>query len=135
MNLLADKGIRALLTRSGLLFFVLALTLEAWSWLTLHIVSLHLLLIIMIAAAANWILELTYFRKQARTMEQAVAKINAYLDGDVDIRIECDEEGTLYQLFHAINSLAAVLSAHIDTAQRDKMFLKRAYDFRYFAST
>lgn len=57
-------------------------------------------------------------------MEQAVSQINAYLDGDRNARIECDNEGELYRLFHSINSLAAVLNAHADNELREKEFLK-----------
>ena len=57
-------------------------------------------------------------------MEQAVAQINAYLAGDVNARIECDNEGELYRLFHSVNSLAAVLNAHADNELREKEFLK-----------
>ena len=57
-------------------------------------------------------------------MEQAVAQINAYLAGNVNARIECDNEGELYRLFHSVNSLAAVLNAHADNELREKEFLK-----------
>ena len=57
-------------------------------------------------------------------MEQAVSQINAYLDGDHNARIECDDEGELYRLFHTVNSLAAVLNAHADNELREKEFLK-----------
>lgn len=57
-------------------------------------------------------------------MEQAVSQINGYLDGNCNARIECDDEGELYRLFHAVNSLAAVLNAHADNRLREKEFLK-----------
>lgn len=57
-------------------------------------------------------------------MENAVSQINAYLDGDVNARIECDNEGELYRLFHSVNSLAAVLNAHAANELREKEFLK-----------
>ena len=39
-------------------------------------------------------------------------------------RIECDDEGELYRLFHSVNSLAAVLNAHAANEAREKQFLK-----------
>lgn len=66
----------------------------------------------------------SYFKKQNQVMEQAVSQINAYLDGDHNARIECDDEGELYRLFHTVNSLAAVLNAHADNELREKEFLK-----------
>lgn len=66
----------------------------------------------------------SYFTKQNQVMEQAVSQINAYLDGDHNARIECDDEGELYRLFHSVNSLSAVLNAHADNELREKEFLK-----------
>jgi len=65
-----------------------------------------------------------YFRHQDRTLEAAAARIERFLDGDKDARIECAEEGELYRLFFQINRLGAVLSAHADDQQREKEFLK-----------
>lgn len=64
------------------------------------------------------------FQKQNQVMEQAVSQLQAYLDGDHNARIECDEEGELYRLFHTVNSMAAVLNAHADNELREKEFLK-----------
>ena len=68
----------------------------------------------------------SYFKKQNQVMEQAVSQLQAYLDGDHNARIECDEEGELYRLFHTVNSMAAVLNAHADNELREKEFLKNA---------
>lgn len=62
------------------------------------------------------------FQKQNQVLEQAVSQINAYLDGNHNARIECDDEGELYRLFHTVNSLAAVLNAHADNELREKEF-------------
>ena len=45
-------------------------------------------------------------------------------DGNPDARLDCDREGEFYRLFHSVNALAAVLSAHADNEQREKRFLK-----------
>ena len=66
----------------------------------------------------------SYFKKQNQVMEQAVSQLHAYLDGDCNARVECDEEGELYRLFHTVNSMAAVLNAHADNELREKEFLK-----------
>ena len=42
----------------------------------------------------------------------------------MDARIDCDEEGELYHLFHCVNTLAAVLNAHAANENREKEFLK-----------
>lgn len=57
-------------------------------------------------------------------MENAVAEIDDYLIGDTDARIECDDEGEMYKLFHSVNTLVSVLNAHIENEFRTKEFLK-----------
>ena len=57
-------------------------------------------------------------------MEDAVFHIESYLDGDTNARIDCDEDGEMYRLFHYVNTLAAVLNTHAANELRDKEFLK-----------
>ena len=65
-----------------------------------------------------------YFRHQDRQMEEAVVQIRAFISGDEDARIACDEEGELYRLFHEINSLAAILNAQVQKEGLSREFLK-----------
>ena len=57
-------------------------------------------------------------------METAVAQITEYISGNHKARIDCDEEGEVYRFFHEVNSLAAILNAHIEQERRSKQFLK-----------
>ena len=65
-----------------------------------------------------------YFHKQHKIMETAVTEIDEYLTGNTDARIECDDEGEMYKLFHSVNTLVAVLNAHMESELRAKEFLK-----------
>lgn len=65
-----------------------------------------------------------YFREENRIMEDAAAQVRKYVAGDWNARIECDEEGELYRLFHEINSLAAVLNAKAENEGRMRKFLQ-----------
>lgn len=65
-----------------------------------------------------------YFREQNEIMEVAVSQITEYLAGNHEARIECDEEGEVYRLFHEVNSLAAILNANAEQERRSKQFLK-----------
>lgn len=69
-----------------------------------------------------WGVLLRYFQRQSALLEQAVQQIQSCLDGNPDARLDCDREGELYRLFHSVNALAAVLSAHADNEQREKRF-------------
>lgn len=67
-----------------------------------------------------------YFKEQNEIMEDAVTQITSYISGDRNARIECDDEGELYRLFHEVNSLAAILNAHAENERKSKQFLKNA---------
>lgn len=65
-----------------------------------------------------------YFREQNGVMEEAVRQIREYISGNRDARIESNEEGELYRLFHEVNTLASILNAHAENEGRAKQFLK-----------
>ena len=124
MKILANKEIKNLFHSLSLVFGVTFLLAEVFLWLSYRRLSLLLLILFLLAGGAVWAVCFVYFNRQNQIMEQAILQINAYLDGDRNARIECDNEGELYRLFHSINSLAAVLNAHADNELREKEFLK-----------
>lgn len=124
MKILANKEIKNLFHSLSLVFGVTFLLSEVFLWLSYRRLSLLLLILFLLAGGAVWAVCFVYFNRQNQIMEQAILQINAYLDGDRNARIECDNEGELYRLFHSINSLAAVLNAHADNELREKEFLK-----------
>lgn len=124
MKLFANKEIkRFFLTLSVILAGLLVLS-EGVLWFGYHVLSVWIPVLIILAGVAIWIAALGYFRRQNRLLEDAVTQIHLYLDGNVDTRIECNEEGELYTLFHSVNSMAAILNAHAANELREKEFLK-----------
>lgn len=101
----------------------LALT-QGIVWYTTHAFSFALLLVFLLLGGCLWGVFFRYFQRQSALLEQAVQQIQSCLDGNPDARLDCDREGELYRLFHSVNALAAVLSAHADNEQREKRFLK-----------
>lgn len=65
-----------------------------------------------------------YFKEQNRILEHAVSQIQEFLSGDRSARIDCNEEGELYRLFHEVNSLAAILNAKAENEEQQKKFLR-----------
>lgn len=70
-----------------------------------------------------------YFRNQKQILEQAVAQVQAYLAGNTDARLPCEEEGELYgevfspsrSILHpqlAVNGWEAVVSLLTPTTRR-----------------
>ncbi len=124
MKLFANKEIkRFFLTLSVILTGLLVLS-EGVLWFGYHVLSVWIPVLIILAGVAIWIAALGYFRRQNRLLEDTVTQIHLYLDGNVDARIECNEEGELYTLFHSVNSMAAILNAHAANELREKEFLK-----------
>ena len=124
MKIFANKEIKKLFLAVSVIWVVSLLLTQGFLWLCYQRFSLFLLLVFVLSGGAILAVGCSYFKKQNQVMEQAVSQINAYLDGDHNARIECDDEGELYRLFHTVNFLAAVLNAHADNELREKEFLK-----------
>jgi peptidoglycan/LPS O-acetylase OafA/YrhL len=103
MKIFANKEIKKLFLAVSVIWVVSLLLTQGFLWLFYQQFSLFLLLVSLLAGTSMLAVCCSYFRKQNKIMEQAVSQINAYLDGNLDARIECDYEGELYRLFHAVN--------------------------------
>ena len=126
MKILANRDIKQLFCRiAGICLFFWLLT-EDIVWHVCHQIRLiggiAVLFALMFGLIAGtcW----AYFSRQNRLMEEAAAKVQAFLDGDTDVRIACDEEGEIYRLFHVVNTLAAGLNAQLSKKNQEKEFLK-----------
>lgn len=85
----------------------------------LYVAIAAVLMTLIICAVLYW-----YFRDQSKTMNDAIAQIREYIAGNRNARIECDDEGDLYKLFHEVNSLVTILNAHAENEGRAKTFMK-----------
>ena len=126
MKILANRDIKQLFCRiAGICLFFWLLT-EGIVWHVCHQIRLiggiAVLFALMFGLIAGtcW----AYFSRQNRLMEEAAAKVQAFLDGDTDVRIAGDEEGEIYRLFHVVNTLAAGLNAQLSKKNQEKEFLK-----------
>ena len=124
MKVFANREIR-ILFQAVLAVWAVALALtQGIVWHTTHVFSFGLLLVFLLLGGCLWGVLFRYFQRQSALLEQAVQQIQSCLDGNPDARLDCDREGEFYRLFHSVNALAAVLSAHADNEQREKRFLK-----------
>lgn len=124
MKLFVNKDIKQFFIVISVILAAFLLLAEGSVWIMYGRFSFWLMLIAALAVIAIWITCFLYFYRQNKIMEAAVSQVNEYLDGDMDARIECDEEGELYKLFHSVNALAAVLNAHAANETKEKEFLK-----------
>ena len=65
-----------------------------------------------------------YLLRQHKAFGNAENTIRQFLDGNTASRIECSQTGDWYSLFHAINEMAAILSAHAENQRQNKEFLQ-----------
>ena len=124
MKILVNKDIKHFFLAVSTILVVFLFLAEVFVWLIYQKFSLWLFILSLLTIGAIWMVCFRYFTRQNRIMEQAVSQIDNYLAGDINARIECDDEGELYRLFHSVNSLAAVLNAHAVSGLREKEFLK-----------
>ena len=65
-----------------------------------------------------------YIRKQNRAIAKADTVITRFLSGDTGQRIDSEETGDWYSLFHRINELASILSAQAEYEKQTREFLQ-----------
>lgn len=124
MKILINRKIKLLF--SWVLLFIIAFTLlsAVFIWLELENAARYILISslcmgISILAIGHW-----YFREQNKILENAVTQMKKYISGNQNARIECNDEGELYRLFHEVNSLAAILNARAENEEKAKEFLQ-----------
>jgi len=124
MRILADKDVRFLLT--GILICLAGFLTLSWfiAWRAPNHLFFCLLPIAVLTGGGILACCARYFFRQSNLIETAMHQINACLAGNAAARIDCDEEGELYKLFHAVNTMAAVLNAHMQTEMQSREFLK-----------
>lgn len=124
MKILTNSKIRTLFYTIGICVSVFILISAACiGFLPKHaalFVFVSALCMVLAIAAACY----GYFYEQNKIIENAAAQITEYIAGNQNARIACDNEGELYKLFHKIDSLAAILSAHAENEGKAKAFLK-----------
>lgn len=124
MKIFVNKDIKRLFLFISVILVLFLLLSQCVVWLLYRRASSFLLFLTLMTSAGILLRLFLYFRKQNRIMEEAVEKMDSYLAGDTNARIDCDDEGEMYRLFHTVNSLVAVLNAHAEKESRSKGFLK-----------
>ena len=83
-----------------------------------------LFFLLLFAFGIVYVLVIYYLNRQHKAIKGAEKSIREFLDGNTMCRIESEETGDWYSLFHAVNELSAILSAHADNEKQTKEFLQ-----------
>lgn len=124
MNIFTNQDIRNFFIRMACILSGFTVLSQFMIWLFEGALSLPLLVLTILASVCIFVVCFLYFRRQHRIIEDAIGQINCFLSGETDARIDCGQEGSLYKLFHAVNTLATALDAHAVKEQKMKDFLK-----------
>lgn len=124
MKILTNKPIKQLFCTITFVISVFLVLSQLIIWSKYQTVAPMLLILSLLVAVGILAVCFRYFYRQNQIIENATAQMNFYLAGNTNARIECDDEGELYKLFHVVNTLATVLNAHAENELQAKEFLK-----------
>lgn len=131
MKILTNKRVKSLFLQISLtvmgfmiLSLMLAVQLTGSSDIELKKMVWYTPVCLLVVGIAVLVFCYRYFSKQDRMIEDAVVQIRQFISGDLEARIECDEEGELFRLFHEVNSMAAILNAKADNEGKTREFLR-----------
>lgn len=124
MRILTNRKVKSLFIQillCILVFFILSLILVI---LKQEPQALYTLLCILVMGIAVLAFCCRYFQEENKIMEDAAMQVREFISGDRNARIECDDEGELYRLFHEVNSLATILNAQAENEGKSRKFLQ-----------
>lgn len=124
MKILANKKIKELFGKITVCTVIFTLAAVLLTSFEAESVTLVIILCMVGMGAVILIFGYGYFKEQNEVMETAVSQIKEYISGNHEARIDCDEEGEVYRLFHEVNSLVTIMNAHVEQERRSKQFLK-----------
>ena len=124
MKILTNKKINGVFCKVLLCTFIFLLTSAAFIGFDLKNASLYIFICSLCMVLAILMVLYQYFREQNKIIENAEAQIAGYIAGKRTARIECDDEGELYKLFHKVNALVSTLNAQAENELQAKEFLK-----------
>lgn len=123
-NIFTNEDIKALFLHMFIAFVVLSCMGQVYAWMAYGTIKIGFFLLsalcfLWMAGVCIW-----YFARQQKRVEDAICQIERFLSGDQEARIPCESEGSLYRLFHEINTLATTLGSHAEQEEKRKEFLK-----------
>lgn len=124
MKILVNRKNKKLFCSVSLIIVVFTLISAAFIVLKFENAALCVLVSSLCMSISILAIGYRYFKEQNIIMENAVTQIREYISGNQNARIECDDEGELYRLFHEVNSLVSILNAHAENEGNAKKFLK-----------
>lgn len=124
MSMFTNKDIRRLFLILSCVLASFTLLSQLYFCFTEGASNRVLLLLSLLLSASIFICCLLYFRRQQQMIENAITQINRFASGNRDARIDSGSEGSLFKLFHEVNTLMTALGAQAVREQSTKDFLR-----------
>lgn len=124
MSIFINKDIKKLFLILSCVLASFIILSQLYFWLMEGAPDQVLLLLSLLLSAGILICCLLYFHRQQQMIESAISQISRFVSGDGDARIDSGSEGSLFKLFHEVNTLATTLGAHAVREQNTKDFLR-----------
>lgn len=124
MSIFTYRDIKRLFIILSCIFTAFILLSQLYQWLCFGAPNAALLILSLFLAIGILSACFVYFQRQQHLIENAISQIDLFISGNVDARIECGGEGSLYKLFHEINTLSTTLNAEAVRQHNTKAFLR-----------
>lgn len=124
MSIFSDENNKKYFKYTFIVNILFALSVQLLIWEEFKTISTPLIFITLIFIILTLGIFYFYLKHQEEIIENAEAQINMYLEGNSNIQIDSDKEGTIYRLFNSINQMFLILNARAENETKEKNFLK-----------
>ena len=123
MLIFSDKNNKKYIKYVFIVNILFALSIQIFTWKEFKTISTPSMFISLIFIFLTPGIFYLYLKRQEEIIENAEAQINMYLEGNSNIQIDSDKEGTIYRLFDSINQIGSILNAQAKDDRNGMLFL------------
>lgn len=123
MLIFSDKNNKKYIKYVFIVNILFALSIQIFTWKEFKTISIPLNFYKFYFYYFNTWYIFLYLKCQEEIIENAEAQINMYLEGNSNIQIDPDKEGTIYRLFDSINQIGSILNAQAKDDRNGMLFL------------
>ncbi|MDU5595474.1 hypothetical protein [Peptoniphilus rhinitidis] len=123
MLIFSDKNNKKYIKYVFIVNSLFALSIQIFTWKEFKTISIPLNFYKFYFYYFNTWYIFLYLKCQEEIIENAEAQINMYLEGNSNIQIDSDKEGTIYRLFDSINQIGSILNAQAKDDRNGMLFL------------
>lgn len=105
MSVFSDENNKKYFKYISIVNYLYALLVQIFIWRQFKTISVPLIFISLIFTMLTLGVFYLYLKHQEEIIENAEEQINMYLEGNSNIQINSDREGTIYRLFNSINQM------------------------------